>query len=288
MAEERKSIDRLDTTGPAHVVAERWRKWRRSLEFFLAGQNITDPGRRHALLLHYAGTAVQDIHVAIEGDENGAERNVYLRTVNVLEAHFHSEPNTPFERYTFRQMSQQASEIVDQFAAHLRQQAQYCNFADLPDQLRDQLIATINNNRLRRKLLETRNIKLEEVLSTARAWEAVEDQLREMAVSDRVTVKPEDTTTRTTTDVNAEQVHAVRREQTGPEGACFNCGEEGHYARDEECPARGQKCSRCERRGHLEVTCRQPKQRPKETVSRARRTRVNFVEEDGGIDDYAF
>ena len=158
MAEERQPIGRLDTAGPAHVVAERWRKWRRSLEFFLAGQNITDPGRRRALLLHYAGTAVQDIHEAIEGDENGAERNVYLRTVNVLEAHFHSEPNTPFELYTFRQMSQQASETVDQFAARLRQQAQHCNFADLPDQLRDQLIATINNNRLCQKLLETRNI----------------------------------------------------------------------------------------------------------------------------------
>ena len=143
-------------------------------------------------------------------------------------------------------------------------------------------------NRLRRKFLETRNIKLEEVLLTARAWEAAEGQLREMAMADRVTVKPEDTTTRTTTDVNAEQVHAARREQTGPAGACFNCGEEGHYARDEECPARGQKCSRCGRRGHLEVPCRQPKQRPKETVSRARRTQVNFVKEDGGIDDYAF
>ena len=107
-------------------------------------------------------------------------------------------------------------------------------------------------------------------------------------MTDRVNVKPEDTTTRTATDVNAKQVHAVRREQTGPAGACFNCGKEGHYASDEECPALGQKCSRCGRRGHLKVTCRQPKQRPKETVSRARRTRVNFVEEDGGIDDYAF
>ena len=120
MAEERRPINRLDTAGPAHVVAERWRQWRRSLDYFLAGQNITDPGRRRALLLHYAGTAVQDIHEAIESDQNGAERNVYLRTVNVLEAHFHSEPNTPFEQYAFRQMSQQASETVHQFAARLR------------------------------------------------------------------------------------------------------------------------------------------------------------------------
>ena len=80
----------------------------------------------------------------------------------------------------------------------------HCNFADLPDQLRDKLIATINNNRLRWKLLETRRIKLEEVPSTARAWEAAEDQLRVMAVTDRVIVKPENATTMTTTDVSTE------------------------------------------------------------------------------------
>ena len=62
MAEDRRPVSRLDITGPAHIVAERWRKWRRSLEFYLAGQDIDNPARKRSLLLHYAGTAVQDIY----------------------------------------------------------------------------------------------------------------------------------------------------------------------------------------------------------------------------------
>ena len=49
MAEDRRPVSRLDITGPAHIVAERWRKWRRSLEFYLAGQDIDNPARKRSL-----------------------------------------------------------------------------------------------------------------------------------------------------------------------------------------------------------------------------------------------
>ena len=67
-------------------------------------------------------------------------------------------------------------EPCDQFVARLHQQAQFCEFQDLEDQLRDQLVEKIGPTALRRKLLEQVNIKLKIV----RAREAANDQLGQM------------------------------------------------------------------------------------------------------------
>ena len=171
---ERRPIEPLDISGPAHVVAERWRKWKRSFTFYIDGQGIENPRRQRSLLLHYAGMDVQDLHEGLE--ENSMEDNVYERTIGVLDAHFIVEPNTPYERYAFRQMTLKENESVDQFATGLRQQAARCNFADTDDQIRDQIVERIRDPGLQRKLLETANIGLNAVLQTARSWEAADQQ----------------------------------------------------------------------------------------------------------------
>ena len=113
MAEDRRPVSRLDITGPAHIVAERWRKWRRSLEFYLAGQDIDNPARKRSLLLHYAGTAVQDIYEGLQGTEDEDENDVYVRTATVLEDHFRAEPNIPFERYA-QGRTQHSSKVANE------------------------------------------------------------------------------------------------------------------------------------------------------------------------------
>ena len=55
----------------------------------------------------------------------------------------------------------------------------------LDDNLRDQLIEKLPDIDLKKKLLETRNITLAQVLEKTRAWEAAEQQVKHMAsVSD--------------------------------------------------------------------------------------------------------
>ena len=77
----------------------------------------------------------------------------YEKTVAMLDGQFKVAKNTPFERHVFRQMVPQPNEAVDKFVARLRQQAQLCDFSDLNDQLRDQLVDKIAQPGLRRKLL---------------------------------------------------------------------------------------------------------------------------------------
>ncbi|XP_037077867.1 uncharacterized protein LOC119098926 [Pollicipes pollicipes] len=82
--------------------------------------NITDPNRKKALLLHYAGEAVHDIFDALPttADENGTDS--YGSTRDVLTSHFSPKRNLQFEVYTFQSAHQENGETLDQFATRLR------------------------------------------------------------------------------------------------------------------------------------------------------------------------
>ena len=105
----------------------------------------------------------------------------------------------------------------------------------MDDNLRDQLIEQIKDLDLKKKLLETKNITLEQALEKARAWETANIQAKDMASGES---KP--------TVVNYVKQPGERRKLI-----CHNCGREGHIKRDRMCPARGGKCAKCHVSGHF-------------------------------------
>ena len=205
-----KHLPPLDLTGPASQVADRWRKWKRAFEYYAEGKGIDNVRKKTSQLLHFAGMEVQDIFedlqdpgpVPAEGD------NAYKVAIRKLDFYFRVEENIPYERHVFRQLSLQEGETADQFMVRLRKQARHCNFGtSLNDNLRDQLIEKLTDFELKRKLLEQRNITLEEALDKARAWEAAGRQATNM------TMNP----------VVVDSVNAVKtkeeKEMTSPESA---------------------------------------------------------------------
>ncbi|XP_015755918.1 PREDICTED: uncharacterized protein LOC107335405 [Acropora digitifera] len=111
--------------------------------------------------------------------------------------------------------------------------------------LRDQLIEKLTDFELKRKLLEQRNITLEETLDKARAWEAAGPQASNMTTSPPLA------------DGNSINMVKERQRMTNDERRkCYNCGREGHLARDRNCPASGKKCAKCGRYGNFALCCR--------------------------------
>jgi hypothetical protein len=77
-------------------------------------------------------------------------QNIYDLAVAALDGHFQPQNNAAFERSQFRAMVQLPSETVDQYIIRLRQKAVYCDFHNVDENIRDQIIEKCYSQRLRR------------------------------------------------------------------------------------------------------------------------------------------
>ncbi len=167
----------IDPKGDPNGVLQRWERWKSAFNLCLVGRGVTVDVQRKAILLHVAGFDVQEIYYTLVGPEDDKD---YEGTMKVLDDYFIPKINVSFERHLFRQISRKNDETIDQFVCRLRQQASSCEFRENEDDyIRDQLIDKCYSNNLRCKFLEkTGEVKLENLLVTARAQEAVDCQIK--------------------------------------------------------------------------------------------------------------
>ena len=141
---EVRSLPCFEPRAEPHTLSVRWKRWKRSFLLYVLAKGIVEDRQKVALLLHTAGQEVQDLYYVME----------------LLDSYFVPKVNVPFERNVFRQMEQQSHEKVDQFVCRLRQKAITCEFANVEETIRDQLIEKCRDGRLRRKFLEKTNATL--------------------------------------------------------------------------------------------------------------------------------
>ena len=119
------------------VSSRSWKKWLRAFELYAAGRGVRDTDQKKALLLYCAGLAVQEIFFTLELEQG---TDAYDSAKKTLNSHFETKVNVPYERYCFRQLSQECNESVEEFITRLRQHAAVCEFANVDEQIRDQVI----------------------------------------------------------------------------------------------------------------------------------------------------
>ena len=135
-------ISSFDIDGDPNTVGARWKKWRRSFELFACGKGVTNASQKKALLLHCGGPQMQDVYFTFPpARQPGQGETVYTVAIEQLDQYFTPQVNVPYERHTFRMMTQLPTESVDQFVTRLREKADCCEFGETADEnIRDQVI----------------------------------------------------------------------------------------------------------------------------------------------------
>ena len=157
------------------------------------------------------------------------------------------------ERAIFNSLIRKHNQSVKEFILDLQKQAMKCNFdSQLENQLRDRLVAGINDNEIKRKFLRESSLTLQKAKEIAIAHSSIDLTLNE---NDSVlfTRKKNDDRRPKAVHANATQPRTQNFSSSKPMGKCFSCG--GSHLR-QECRFRNARCHNCSKQGHISRVCK--------------------------------
>ena len=102
---------------------------------------------------------------------------------------FIGDTNETYERFVFNSRAEKEGETIEQYKTALRTLAQTCNFCTCLHEslLRDRVVLGIQDNSVRKKLLQERQLHLAKALDICRSSETTASQLKSMS---DITSKP--------------------------------------------------------------------------------------------------
>jgi hypothetical protein len=123
--------------------------------------NITNANRKKALLLHYAGEEVHDMFstLTLAPHVGEGDLDLYKQASDALNDYFIPKRNKEYV-YKFRQSKQEQGESIDTYHTKLRKLAENCEFANVDDEIKSQIIQSCSSTRLRRRALRDNEINL--------------------------------------------------------------------------------------------------------------------------------
>lgn len=239
-----------------------WKNWHRSFEWYLKANRIEDDDDKFVNLLHLAGRKVQELYASLPVPPNlnqekcGPRVDKYIphmteyeMAVAKLNEFFEPKKNSTYERHVFRTLKQEKGEKIGIFAMRLRAQADKCDFGDTIEyNIKDQIIEKCLSSKLRRDLLKLGDATLENVLKSAKIFEAIEEQSKTFDQSESHKYNPNE-------GVNKIEWNSTSKSTTKQQIECTRCGYTGHRSSDEKCPARGKLCNKCNGRDHFSRKC---------------------------------
>lgn len=266
------------------LIRINWEKWLRSLELYLASEEITNVEKKRNKLLHLGGSQLQEVAYSIPGAIETYDRersnDVFKILIEKLTDYFSPKQNSTFERHIFRNIQKVGGEDFNKFLLKIRQQAKRCSFGNSEIEateisMKDKIIDSWASLDLKKKLLEKERT-LDEVIELCQIHEQINNQSTAM---DTETSEPG-----SSSSIAVNKVGFQRRKQSE---LCLRCGNPGHAGNVQACPAKNMKCRKCGFQGHYAAFCKtkRPLKRPNTFASTSQnwkrfRGGVNFVENE--------
>ena len=181
-----KPPGKLNTSGN---LADAWKSYKQVWENYslISGLNSQTEEYRVAFFLHCIGTEGLKIYNGFQF-ENETDRRMLQKVLEKCDEYTLGQTNETYERYFFNSRNQEEQESIDAYVTVLRNLAKSCNFCDcMRDSLiRDRIVLGVNNNAIRKKLLQVRGLMLNQCIDTCRSNEATTSQMKAIYGSDAV------------------------------------------------------------------------------------------------------
>ena len=170
--------------------------------------------------------------------------------------------NFRIARYKLRECKQLESEPIDMFVKRLRTILGECDYPALQrdTHLLDAMIFGVRLEKIQSMLLQKdATLTVDDAIATARTQEATRqqmDELRGKVQQIHLLDKPRKSAQPRSQPPRAPQPRSSsKRQPTAPEKKqCWNCGRKLH-SKGEVCPAKGSRCSNCQKIGHWSTVC---------------------------------
>ena len=263
---------RLDSSN----LEDEWTSFEKKFNWFLLaiGADRKPDATKLAMLLTTVGDDAVRIFEAFtyaEG-ESADKFDVVIRKFKEYCTPVH---NIVYERFLFWQHTQTPGETIDQYVTRQRHLAKTCSFMEEDNMIRDHIVFTCQDARLKERLLREADLTLAKAVALCRAAEATREQIKTLNAADQRPIQAASTTT----NVSAVQRHdkqkrpnnQFNRPSTSGNNrtteACRNCGR-SHPAG--ECRAKNVACRACGKIGHFEKYCITTGRQPRPSRSRSK------------------
>ena len=274
------SFDLKDEAGPP---GPRWKKYISRFRNLIIALGITDKTRQRALLLHYAGEAVNDILDTLDDTEAEEGQDPLEKAILALTNYFEPKKNPAFEEYQFRQATQNVGEPIASYFTRLKQLAKTCEFADEDREIKSQIIQHCTSSKLRRKALSEPATTLQSLLEYGKTLEITEVQAASLEKQEvnRIHRCHGERSRKNRNGIAKPKDRGQWNETKAPICGCCG-GTYPHPGGREACPAYKKECRNCGKIGHFQSVCRGKKQQQRE---RRPHRNVNTLEGNDDSDD---
>ena len=140
-------------SGDGNETAVRWLKWKKDIERQFRFFGLADPSIKKDGLIIYGGQHITDLEDTIPDLPLEEDEDVYSQLIRKLDKHFLPRKNKDYARFKFGNLSQQTNENMAQYYPRIREIAKKCEFTNENEAMRDHLIKTLTNKRLRVKTI---------------------------------------------------------------------------------------------------------------------------------------
>ena len=247
---------------------EQWRRFKREFLIFLTAteKGAASEQIKLALFLRLVGQRINDVYETMQFVD-GEDRTSWSVVVGKLDGLCAPRTSKHVMWDKFFQLKQEGRSL-DQFMMLIRKQANDCEFGEMKENLMlHVLIRGVDNDRMRRRLLETEKLDLAKAIQMCQVMETTLADLQHMSkkpeageeegpvasVRTRKGFRGKENDVQKEGDGAKNPAAGQQGRRTGERKGCSRCGMV-HPPR--QCPAFGKQCLKCQKYNHFAKVCR--------------------------------